>query len=245
MNAPKHVVQQDIERARKILLPTNHIRELTVCDVIMADLYLREGDILAVEALLKQCLAALSHVEINSICLERLGNASRWGVIGPMSSWATVYLAHSLKFKQKSGVHKALQFLGDIFLVQADEDTAVSMFIVALKGFTYMDVHCSRAECMLRLGDIAQEHGDLGKAVESWDAARPLFERSSQAKQVELIDERLARVGKDLLEKHRRNLACLAEINAPTGTVEDTQEDLSDTEELQEDQGGVQLAVMA
>jgi hypothetical protein len=66
-----------------------------------------------------------------------------------MSSWTTVYLAHSIKFKEKLGINKALQFLGDIFLVQADEDTAVSLFSAALEGFTYMDVHRSRAECML------------------------------------------------------------------------------------------------
>ncbi|KAJ7906243.1 hypothetical protein B0H13DRAFT_2506841 [Mycena leptocephala] len=198
MSAPKHAVQQDIERVKKILLPLEQIRELTFCDILMADLYLREGDIPAAEALFKQCLAAWSHSEIKSFCLERLGNTGRWGASGQMSNWTTVYLAHSLKFKEKLGIHKALQFLGDIFLAQADEDTAVSLFTIALKGFTYMDVHRSRAECMLRLGDIAKEHDDLCKAVDFWDAARLLFARSSQAKQVELIDERLASVGKDL-----------------------------------------------
>ncbi|KAJ7342908.1 hypothetical protein DFH08DRAFT_1011405 [Mycena albidolilacea] len=245
MTAPKEEVQQDIRVARKIFLPMEHIQELTMCDTIMADLYLREGDILAAEALFKQCLAALSHSKIKSFCLERLGNASRWGAIGPMSSWATVYLAHSLKFKERLGIHKALQFLGDIFLAQRDEDTAASLFTVALEGFTYMDVHHSRAECMLRLGDIAKEHDDLPKAVEFWDAARPLFKRSSQTKWMQDIDKRLVCIGKNVLEQHRRNLACLAEINAPTGTVEDTEEDPSDIEDLQEDQGGVQLAVMA
>jgi tetratricopeptide (TPR) repeat protein len=235
INAPKHVVQQDIERAKKIFLPLEQIRELTLCDIIIADLYLREGDILAAEALFKQCLRTCHHAEIKSFCLERLGNASRWGAIGPMSSWATVYLAQSIKFKQKLGINKALQFLGDIFLAQADEDTAVSLFIIALEGFTYMDVHCSRAECMLRLGDIAKDRNDLHKAVEFWDAARPLFEQSSQAKQVELIDERLTSVGKDLLEQHKMNLAHLAEINAPTGMVDEAEGDLSDNEDLQED----------
>jgi hypothetical protein len=156
-----------------------------------------------------------------------------------MSSWTTVYLAHSLKFKEKLGINKALQFLGDIFLAQADEDTAVSLFNVALERFTYMDVHLSRAECMVRLGDIAKGHDDLHKAVEFWDTARPLFERSSQTKQIELIDERLASVGKDVLEQHRMNLAHLMEINAPTGIVEETDNELSDIEDLQEDLVGV------
>jgi hypothetical protein len=156
-----------------------------------------------------------------------------------MSNWTTVYLANSIKFKEKLGINKALQFLGDIFLAQADVDTAVNLFIVGLEGFTYMDVHRSRAECMLRLGDIAKAHDDLPKAVKFWEAARSLFERSSQTKQMQDIDERLASAGEDVLEQHRLSLAPLAEINASTGAVKDTEENLSNLEGLQEDQSGV------
>jgi tetratricopeptide (TPR) repeat protein len=171
MNAPKHVVQQDIERVKKIFLPLKRITEITMCDAILADLYLKEGEISMARTLFMTCLRACNQPTIKSYCLERLGNASCWGEIGPMSSWTTVYLAHSLKFKERLGINKALQFLGDIFLAQTDKDTAVSLFIVALEGFNYMDVHCSRAECMLRLGDNAKEHDSLYKAVEFWDAA--------------------------------------------------------------------------
>jgi hypothetical protein len=59
------------------------------------------------------------------------------------------------------------------------------------------------------------------------------------------IDERLASAGKDVLEQHRMILPCLTEINAPTGTVEDREDNLSDIEDLQEDLGGAQLAVRA
>jgi tetratricopeptide (TPR) repeat protein len=230
IKAPIEEVKLEIRAARKIFLPLKHIQELTMCDTVVADLYLREGDIPAAVGLFKTCLRAYNSSQIQSYCLERLGDVSRWGTSGQMSSWTTVYLAHSIKFKEKTGVHKALQFLGDIFLIQADENTAVSLFIIALQGFTYMDVHQSRAECMLRLGDIAKAHDDLHKAVEFWDAARPLFERSSQTKQIEDIDERLASVGKDALEQHRRKLAHLMEINAPTGIVEEVEDDLSDIE---------------
>ncbi|KAF7333339.1 ATPase-AAA-core domain-containing protein [Mycena venus] len=237
VNAPKHSVQQNIERAKNIFLPLEGIAEITMCDAVLADLYLGEGEIPTAKTLFKTCLRAFNHSEIKSYCLERLGNTERWGAPGQMFSWTTVYLAHSLKFKEKLGINKALQFLGDIFLAQADEDTAVSLFTTALEGFTYMDVHRSRAECMLQLGDIAKEHDDQYKAVEFWDAAKPLFERSSQTKWVEVIDERLMSVGKNVLEQHRWNLACLMEINAPTGIVKQVEDDLSDIEE--EDLGGV------
>jgi tetratricopeptide (TPR) repeat protein len=161
MNAPKNAVQQDIERAKKIFLPLEQILEITMCDMVLADLHLREGDISTAKTLFKTCLRAGNHSELKSYCLEHLGNTGHWGASGQMSSWTTVYLAHSIKFKEKLGINKALQFLGDIFLAQADEDTAVSLFIVSLEGFTHMDVHRSRAECMLRLGDISKGHDDL------------------------------------------------------------------------------------
>jgi hypothetical protein len=149
-----------------------------------------------------------------------------------MSGWTTVFLVHSLRQKEKLGIYKALQFLGDTFLSQGDEHTATSLFTVALDGFTKMDVHQSRAECMLRLGDISKGQGDLPKAVELWTTARPLFERSSQAKQVQNIGQRLADVGEDVWEQHRKNLACLAELTAPLGTVDEIN-DLSDVEDME------------
>jgi hypothetical protein len=81
-----------------------------------------------------------------------------------------------------------------VFIHQKDEETAISLFTVALEGFTYIDVHRSRAECMLRLGDISREHNELLKAQQLWETARPLFEHSSQAKQVKDFDDRLAGV---------------------------------------------------
>jgi predicted kinase len=112
-----------------------------------------------------------------------------------------------------------------MFLMQNDEDTAISLFTVALEGFTYMDVHCSRAECMLRLGDISKSHGDQLKAVELWTPTRALFERSSQAKQVRCVDKRLAGIGSDVLEQHKENLAHLVELNVSCGNPCDIQDE--------------------
>jgi hypothetical protein len=148
--------------------------------------------------------------------MNRWHNAPNW-----QPNWPTVFLAHSLKSKQKLGIYQALQFIGDVALVQNDENTAVSLFKTALEGFTYMDIHRSRAECMLRLGDICKQHSDLIKATEHWTAARPLFERSSQGKQVENIDKRLASIGRDILKQHRNNLAWLAIADVPAVSLDD------------------------
>jgi tetratricopeptide (TPR) repeat protein len=233
IGAPKENVQAIYEKARGIFSTCNLVKEITMCDTILADLYLREGNFLPAKTLFESCLkSSVRHPEIMSYCLERLGDMSRWGTPNWMSGWTTVFLVHSLRQKEKLGIHKALQFLGDAFLAQDDEHTAINLFTVALEGFTYMDVHCSRAECMLRLGDISKGHGDLLKAVEHWTTARQLFEQSSQAKQLENIDQRLAGVGEDVLEQYRTNLARLAELNAPSGTVDEIS-DLSDIEDME------------
>ncbi|KAJ7339123.1 hypothetical protein DFH08DRAFT_812521 [Mycena albidolilacea] len=84
-----------------------------------------------------------------------------------------------------------------------------------------MDVHQSRAECLLRLGDISKGRGDITAAERFWEAARPLFEWSSQAKQVNKIDERLAVVSEDLPEQNKKSLARLTELNVPSGALFD------------------------
>jgi hypothetical protein len=73
-------------------------------------------------------------------------------------------------------------------------------------------------------------HNDPLKAVEFWERARPLFERSLQAKQVQHIDKRLADISNDVLEQHRNNLAHLVQFNAPAGTIEELEDDLSGIE---------------
>lgn len=232
IGAPKDDVQRDCDRARKMLDTLGDIVGVTMCDTILADLHLREGNSLAAQTIFKRCLKVTLQSEIQTYCLERLGNTSYWGDVDGMSSWTVVYLVNSLKRKEKLGIFKALQFLGDIFLYQNDKHTATNLFTVALEEFIQMDVHRSRAECMLRLGDISMGHGNLLKAVEFWDGARPLFECSSQAKQVQHINERVANISKDVLEQHRNNLARLAELNALAGAVEELEDDLSDIEDL-------------
>jgi hypothetical protein len=111
-----------------------------------------------------------------------------------------------------------------MFLRQKDENTAISLFTVALVGFTYMDVHQSRAQCMLRLGDISNGRGDLQKARELWETARPLFACSSQAEEVQCVDERLAYVSNYGLEHHRGDMAFLVECDLPSGNLQDAEQ---------------------
>jgi hypothetical protein len=70
---------------------------------------------------------------------------------------------------------------------------------------------------MLRLGDLAKNLGDQAKAAALWGEARPLFERSLQAKNVVQIDARLA----DLEREHEATVEYLTELNVPITSLED------------------------
>ncbi|KAF8212941.1 hypothetical protein K438DRAFT_1805301, partial [Mycena galopus ATCC 62051] len=134
--------------------------------------------------------------------------------------WPTIYLACAYKSKSKLTLHKALLFLGDIFVIHHDEHTATNLYQVALAGFTQMDVHHSRAQCMLRLGDLAEKQGCTSEAINCWKAARPLFVRSSQAKDVAEIDSKLA----SMEQAYQENLMTLGTLNAPVHLVTETSE---------------------
>ncbi|KAJ7306304.1 hypothetical protein DFH08DRAFT_1054510 [Mycena albidolilacea] len=202
------------------------------CDAIVAALYAREKDRLPASLLLEKNLKLGDNL-IGSFCLEWLANVSQWGATQSRVRWTTVFLVHSVKHKKNLKVHKAIQSFGDLFLTQGDESSAINLFTTALEGFTYMDVHCSRAECMLRLGDISKSRGDPLRAMELWDTARPLFECSSQAQQVENLDCRIAGLGQEIQVQHRENLAKLAQLNAPSGMADEVEDDQADTEDLE------------
>jgi tetratricopeptide (TPR) repeat protein len=144
-----------------------------------------------------------------------------WGItaIGWVSLWTTVFFAHAFKYQNKLTVHKALSSMGHILLAMGDLSTAQSLFTVALEGFTWMDVHQSRAECMLHLGEISQQRGDLEEAISSFKAARPLFERSSQAKDVEHMDSLVRGLEKEIEKRHDTKVAYLSTLSVPAQEI--------------------------
>ncbi|KAF8199254.1 hypothetical protein K438DRAFT_1823327 [Mycena galopus ATCC 62051] len=132
-------------------------------------------------------------------CLEQLADITMWPDSGSQYKWPILYLLHAYKSQYKLGLHKALLFLGDAYIWNHDDDTAANLYRVALDGFTQMDVHYNQAQCMLRLGDLANKHGCTSEAIALWKAAQPLFKRSV-AKDVSQIDFRLVN-GEDACQK--------------------------------------------
>ncbi|KAJ6592271.1 hypothetical protein DFH09DRAFT_1273372 [Mycena vulgaris] len=214
LGTPPAEVHKNIDTAKSIFNSVQHLVCAMICDAIMGALHLREKDLLSAKMLFHKCLSFFwgNRPELVNYCLERLGDRSLWDSPNWSASWTIVYLVHASKSKQKLDVYKALQFLGDVFLVKGDHDTAVSLLTFALEGFTQMDVHRSRAACMLRLGDISKQDGDTVKAMDFWKTARPLFQRSSQTKLIALIDKRLTDITP---EDNEQSLSNLSHLHAP------------------------------
>ncbi|KAJ6473055.1 hypothetical protein C8R45DRAFT_1077781 [Mycena sanguinolenta] len=218
--ASKQDVLQNLEMAKTMLCSLEHFARSFYYEMTLAVLELREGDTITARNCFQRCLHwswAARATQVSSNCLENMADISSWGPAN--FNWAAtfgvVYLAFAHKKKQKLRLHKALCNLGDMFLSTSDELTAGSLFTVALKGFTEMDVHHWRAKCMLRLGNIAMHQGHISGAERQWRDARPLFERSLQAKDMANIDSMLASV-----EKAREGaLTTLAKLQAPTRSL--------------------------
>ncbi|KAJ7105682.1 hypothetical protein C8R44DRAFT_806652 [Mycena epipterygia] len=191
-------VRQNLNRVKSTFNTMKYFAGLVYSETIGADLELREGNNMTAKILFKKGLSSSwkNNGEMVTYCLERLADISRWSVsdISWVSDWATVYLGYSIKSQNRLAIHKALCCLADVFLANRDEDTAYNLFIVALDGFTSMDVHRSRAVCMLRLGDILQHRREFDQAADRWREARPLFERSLQTKDLSEIDTRLENI---------------------------------------------------
>ncbi|KAJ6546726.1 hypothetical protein DFH09DRAFT_1281831 [Mycena vulgaris] len=243
LGVPMEDVERKIDTAKSIFNSLGYVFHAMVCDAIMGALHLRERNQSAAKLLFNKCLSFFwgNDAQLTNYCLERLGDKSLWDSTDWPSSWTIVYLAYASKSQQKLDVHKALQFLGKIFCTEGDQDTAVSLLTVALKGFTHMDVHHSRAECMLQLGHISKENGDVSKAAEYWRSARSLFERSSQARQVTLIDEELLSITGDGLGEYTRSLTLLSEMYTSNAALETTTgsllEEIRETENPGLDEG--------
>lgn len=216
-------VRTKLDTVKSIFSMKKYPMGVLICDTIIADLELRIGNTVAAKTLFEKCvrLSWGKYSDAVSYCLERLGDMHRWRLTGSeivwSFEWAVVFFAHGQKSEGKLAFHKALRYIGDALLAQGDEQTAFSLFTVALAGFTDMDVHRDRAECMLRLGYIARKTGDYGAALELWEAARPLFVRSLQGEQVVCVDVLLATIKKEILKEEERKLTQLAGICAPVG----------------------------
>ncbi|KAJ7458081.1 hypothetical protein FB451DRAFT_1142308 [Mycena latifolia] len=171
-------------------------RGALACGKASAYLALYDGEISHAKSMFETSFSQLAQVTPDdaTFCLEKLVDINcRLGDTRNSSRWATIYLALGVKLENQLETLKALRRMGDIFVSEGDDDTALKVFHVALEGFTLMDVHQSRGDCMVRLAKVLERRGNMQGAVDFWIAARPLFEKSSQWKDLEEVDAKVAK----------------------------------------------------
>jgi hypothetical protein len=207
-------------------------------DYVAAELYLRDGTLGTVNAMFEKCFVSSQYIttELALQCLVRLGDLSTgMNDIQTSLQWTGSLLGLAFKCKDKRQTMQAFRCLGQIFSAQGDDETATSLFRVALDGFTFMDIHRWRADCMVRIADILNGRGEVLKAVELWKMARPLFERSSQMKDIVKIDAKLADVDSAVLAEYEEHFQRLSELHVPVSVPEEaylTEEEEEDEDEL-------------
>ncbi|KAJ7216416.1 hypothetical protein GGX14DRAFT_604681 [Mycena pura] len=194
VGADEPIVRKNLDTARTTFTQVEFPLGIDLCDIAEADLQLRLGRTAEPCQCYRRCLSSyLAEPEFAILCLNKLADPAFCLHDLPTTfGYALALLGVGRKSQNMLAIHTSLRCLGDIFSVQGDEDTAVSLFTLALEGFMAMDVHRSRADCLVRLGESALRRGNVAKAEAAWTEAWPLYERSSQGKTLGIVDEKLA-----------------------------------------------------
>ncbi|KAJ7192412.1 hypothetical protein GGX14DRAFT_578129 [Mycena pura] len=174
MGAPAASVHTNLDAAKPVLITFNP----SLCDGVDAALMLREGDVAVARMILERVSLKSPNCEETIFFLERLANLD-YGMYDCTTTltWAAVYLGSALRSKDKLSTMKALKCFGQIAVAEGETSTAMSLFQVALDGFTFMDVHQWKADCMMRMSKIHLASGEILRAKELFEAAQPLFDR--------------------------------------------------------------------
>ncbi|KAF8186584.1 hypothetical protein K438DRAFT_2153271, partial [Mycena galopus ATCC 62051] len=214
--ASAEIVTRNLDAAASIYQSVGKLDGMSRCALTRADLQLCEGHRVVARAEYIRLLAESEGKDLGCLhnCLHHLASS-----LNPVHNateiarWAVVFVAFTLLPSARDVVllHFALQCFGDALAEQGINDTAINILTVALEGFTWMDVHSSRAQCMQSIGDLHMRRGEFSKASTFWKEARPLFEVSSQAKSVVGIDSRLA----ELEKHHQANIDQFSNLNVP------------------------------
>ncbi|KAJ7635206.1 hypothetical protein FB45DRAFT_1143274 [Roridomyces roridus] len=186
--------RRHLKEAKAFFESIGGVTGLAYHDIALAYADIRDGLLPEARSALQRVLANNpgNEPDITILCLTRLGDIT----CQLLDERATLgcalgLLGVSLRGKNKPIIHDALRLLGYIFVAQHDDETGLSLFQLALEGLTAMDIHRSKGDCLLGMGDIFYRRRDREQAMEHWNAARPCFARSLGMKAGAKVDERI------------------------------------------------------
>ncbi|KAJ7736011.1 hypothetical protein DFH07DRAFT_966972 [Mycena maculata] len=186
-------ILENLGATRSIFVDTSDDYGIDQCNIARMELHMIHGEYKNAKAISFATVALPGKSgDILASCFERLGDiACAEQDFTVAFRYYVVLLAVTQKYEDMRETTMALRHLGNIFLVQGDEDAALDMWNGALEAFTWMDIHRGRAECMLRIEDVHVQRRDVVSANGLWTSARELFKRCSQANQIQACDKRL------------------------------------------------------
>jgi tetratricopeptide (TPR) repeat protein len=78
--AAGEAVQKNLNEAKTTLDTAKYLYGVTFCEMVLADLKLREGDTHSAEQILQKCLNSTwgTQIEVVSFCLERFADRGQW-----------------------------------------------------------------------------------------------------------------------------------------------------------------------
>ncbi|KAF7345042.1 CTLH domain-containing protein [Mycena venus] len=187
-------VRQNLDRARPLLMGLKAPETMFWCDSVAADLQLRQGWKADAAAYYKQALKECwgHRPTIVVACLSKLGDVEH-GMHDARTTfgYAVALLGYARKLLDEVATHHALRCIGDIFAARGDDDTALNLFQTAFDGFSAMGVYRHQGVCLVRIADVFERRGDFERATNFLEKAKVMFERSSQADKIALIESKL------------------------------------------------------
>ncbi|KAJ7800150.1 hypothetical protein B0H14DRAFT_3786346 [Mycena olivaceomarginata] len=199
-------------------------RGISLCDAHAADLSLRAGDKARARGQYIHTFTGAYDIDNELACSTALPG---WQTLqiqcmlpqglhnGQLSSLPLQCINHK---KNMLAVHQALQSLGDVFAQQGMDAEALGILAAALEGFTWMDVHQSRAECMRTMGDVHFRCRQSSTACIFGQRLDLCLNGHYRQRQVSEIDSRLAKV-KEEEEHHNTNVGYLSKLDVPTASL--------------------------
>ncbi|KAJ7459294.1 hypothetical protein FB451DRAFT_1272453 [Mycena latifolia] len=188
------IVLQNLDMARALFIELKAPQTIFWCDSVVADMQLRQGWRADAAEYYQKSLSEHRgrRLALAVVCLSKLADLEH-GMHDESTTfgYALVLLGCARKLSDLVATHHALRCIGDIFAARGDGDIALNLFMVAQDGFSLMGVYRQKGVCLLRIAEIFERRGTIDEAADLLRDARIMFERSSQATQVALIDETL------------------------------------------------------
>jgi hypothetical protein len=194
-------VLSNLNAAKTLYIAADSSR-IVWCSMMAAKINLLRGDTETARVAFLECISKSRGIypDIVRDSLAALADpAHKMNGLMDTFHWAVVYFASAQKDEKPADRLEALRRLADIHIMMGDDETALHLFQAALEGGTKMEIHRLRAECMVRIGDIMLRRRETMQAMDMWEAAHPLFIRSSRRKDAALVKQRIQKLSHSLL----------------------------------------------